>query len=221
MRINCLHWNLAIFALLAVAGRAFASEPCAPFAGGKVDADVLATMRTAGQEGRLYHVVPGHSRVGFCVRHFPLQEFRAEFTQLVGGLALPPDNREHGQALLLIHTSSMESSNPALAPLVHSYQFIDTKRFPEILFIGRAFQWVTGQHAHLYGDITLHGITRPVVFDIDFSVSDHPDGDLPGHIHIRGTGQINRTHFDMRSYRLLVSETVRLCLDVELLPWGQ
>lgn len=205
--------------MLVVASMSLAAEPCRPFLERNVDANILHTMQAAAREGRLLRVVPGKSRVGFCVRHFPLQEFRGEFTQLVGGLALPPDNNSHGQALLLIHTESMVPSNPSLAPLVHGYQFMDTERFPEILFTGHTFQWVDTHHAHIFGDITIHGMTRPVVFDIDVDVADAV-GNRPGRIRLNGKGQINRARFGMHGYRFLVSETVRLCLDVELVRWG-
>jgi polyisoprenoid-binding protein YceI len=212
-------------ALLTVACNAVASEPCAPFEGGRVDAKILKVMRDAAYEGRLYRVVPGASRVGFCIRHFPFQELRGEFTNIVGGLALPTDIDEHGQALLLIHTSTMESSNPDLTPLVQSHEFMDTKRYPEILFVGRAFEWLGPQHGYIYGDMTLHGKTQPVVFNISVDVFDDPDDpsyfddDRPARIHLSGTSQVNRLEFDMRAHQFTISQTVRLCLSVDLVPW--
>jgi polyisoprenoid-binding protein YceI len=203
--------------LLTVACSAVASEPCAPFEGGRVDAKILKAMRDAAQEGRMYRVVPGVSRVGFCIRHFPFQEFRGEFTNIVGGLALPSNTSDHGHALLLIHTTSMVSSNMDLAPMVQSPLFMDTERYPEILFVGHAFQWVDPQHAHIAGDITLHGRTQPVIFEVYIDAPD--EHDHPGSIQLSGTSQVNRMKFDMRSHRFLVSETVRLCMSVELVPW--
>ena len=35
-----------------------------------------------------------------------------------------------------------------------------------------------------------------------------------------GKGQVSRYQFDMRSHRFMISETVRLCLAVEMVPWG-
>ena len=186
----------------------------------EIHSTLLDTMRAAAREGRMYRVVPGQSRVGFCVRHFPFQELRGEFTNIVGGLALPPDIEEHGQALLLIHTSDMTTSNPDLLPLLRSHEFMDTDRYPEILFVGKSFEWHTHpQHGHIYGDLTLHGITQPVMFDIDLSVLNTDGQDRPTRIHLSGRSQVNRMKFDMRSYRLFVSQTVRLCLSVELVPW--
>jgi polyisoprenoid-binding protein YceI len=199
---------------------AVASEPCQPFEDGRVDAHLLEHMRSAASEGRLYRVVPGSSRVGFCVRHFPLQEFRGEFTDIVGGLVMPSATHQYGQALLLIHTTTMKVSNEELAPLVQSHKFMDTGRYPEILFIGHTFEWLSPLQGYISGDLTLRGKTQPVVFNVGIDVLEEGQDKLPGRIFLKGTGQVNRYQFDMRSHSLMVSETVRLCLGVEMVPWG-
>jgi polyisoprenoid-binding protein YceI len=215
---TCLSALLALAVAVAVA-----DEPCRPFEG-RVDARLLEVMRSAAHEGRLYRVVPSNSRVGFCIRHFPLQEFRGEFTNIVGGLVMPSTAHPYGQALLLIHTTALEVSNEELAPLVKGHKFMDTSRYPEILFIGRAFewlaQWLAPRQGYILGDLTLHGETQPIVFNVSIDVLEEGLGDLPDRIFLKGTGQVNRYQFDMRSYRFMVSETVRLCLAVEMMPWG-
>jgi len=209
-----------LVALIAVtAGIAGAGEPCTPFEGGRVEDRMLEVMRTAATEGRLYRVSRDNSKVGFCVRHFPLHEFRGEFTNLVGGLALPPERDQQGQALLLIHTSSMQASDSELMPLVMGEHFMDTENYPDILFVGRAFQWLTPQQAYIYGDLTLHGKTQQVVFNVTVDVLEPGEGDRPERIHLKGKSEVNRLNFDMRSHRVVVSERVRLCLSVELVLW--
>ena len=210
----CLSALLVLAVVTAVAG-----EPCQPFEDGRVDAQLLEVMRSAASEGRLYRVVPGNSRVGFCVQHFPLQEFRGEFTNIVGGLVMPSAAHQHGQALLLIHTTPLEVSDVELAPLVSGHKFMDTSRYPEILFIGRAFEWLAPLQGYILGDLTLHGKTQPIVFNISIDILEEGLGNLPDRIFLQGTGQVNRYQFDMRSYRFTVSETVRLCLAVEMVPW--
>ena len=214
----CLRACLAALLALAVAA-AVAGEPCRPFEGGRVDARLLEVMRSAAREGRMYRVVPGNSKVGFCIRHFPGQEFRGEFTNIVGGLVMPSMTHQYGQALLLIHTTDLEVSNEALAPLVKSHKFMDTSRYPEILFIGRAFEWLAPLQGNILGDLTLRGKTQPIVFDVSINVLEDGLGNLPDRIFLKGTGQVNRYQFDMRSYRFMVSETVRLCLAVEMVLW--
>jgi len=215
------HLQLCLSALLVlVMAAAVADEPCQPFEGGRVDARLLEVMRNAASEGRLYRIVPGKSRVGFCIRHFPRQEFRGEFTNIVGGLAMPSIAHTHGQALLLIHTSTLEVSNEELAPLVKGHEFMDTSRYPDILFVGRAFEWLAPLQGYIYGDLTLRGETQPIVFNIGIEILEEGLGNLPDRIFLKGKGQVNRYQFNMRSRRFTVSETVRLCLEAEMVPWG-
>ena len=202
-----------------VLNTAQAVEPCALFEGGRVDAGLLQLMRRAAGNGRLYRVDPDVSKVGFCVRHFPGQEFRGDFTNIVGGFVFPPVLGQHGQALLLIHTASLSSENVSLLPMVTGQQFMDTDRYPDILFVGHTAHWQTALQGHIHGDLTLRGITRPVTFDVHVQALEGVENERPDRILLEGRSQIERRNFDMNSYRFFVSETVRLCLAVELLPW--
>lgn len=210
---------LSALLILAVAA-AVAGEPCQSFEDGRVNPKLLEVMRSAASEGRLYRVDPDYSKVGFCVRHFPMQEFRGEFTNIVGGLVMPSAANKNGQALLLIHTSTMETSNEELMPMVIGHEFMDTSRYPEILFVGRAFEWLAPLHGYIYGDLTLRGETRPVKFSIGIDILEEGLGDMPDRIYLHGNGQVNRYQFSMRTRKFTVSETVRLCLEVEMVPWG-
>jgi polyisoprenoid-binding protein YceI len=153
------------------------------------------------------------------VRHFPFQEFRGEFRNIVGGLALPPDPGQYGHALLLIHSASLISENSDLVPLVIGHSFIDAERYPEILFVGRRFVWLNDRQARIYGELTLRGRTQPVVFNVDVERTGDETSAVDRRIRVRGTTLVNRFQFDMSSYRYFVSEQVKLCLAVELVPW--
>jgi polyisoprenoid-binding protein YceI len=214
---KCLSTLLLLTSLTVIAA---VEQPCQPFEGGRVDARLLEAMRRAASEGRLYRVDPEESKVGFCVRHFPQQELRGEFTNIVGGLVMPSLTHQYGQALLLIHTTPMKASNQSLAPLIMSHEFMDTGRHPEILFTGRAFEWLGPLQGYIYGDLTLRGITQPMVFRVSIEILEEGLGGLPDRIWLQGNGQVSRYQFNMRSHRIMISETVELCLDVELVPWG-
>ena len=205
--------------LCLLANASVANEPCKPFEGGRVDAELIAAMRKAAHEGRMYRVDADTSSVGFCVRHFPFQEFRGEFRNIVGGLALPPDPAQYGHALLLIYSSSLVSESSDLVPIVIGHSFIDAEHYPEILFVGRRLVWLADRQARIYGELTLRGKTRPVIFNVEIERDTEETPEADRRIRLRGTTQVNRMHFDMDSYQFFVSDTVRLCLAVELVPW--
>ena len=100
-----------------------------------------------------------------------------------------------------------------------AHEFMDTDHYPEILFVGRAFEWLAPLQGYIYGDLTLRGITQPVVFNVGIDVLEEGLGDQPDRIFLQGTGQVSRYQFDMHHHRFTIGETVRLCLDVEMAPW--
>lgn len=219
MQKSLARWPMAAVLLCLLANTAAAVEPCAPFEGGRVEAGLIEAMRKAAREGRMYRIDADTSSVGFCVRHFPFQEFRGEFRSLVGGLALPPDPAQYGHALLLIHSASLVSQSSDLVPMVIGHSFIDAERYPEILFVGRRFVWLGDRQARIYGELTLRGRTRPVIFNVDIEQDTASVPESERRIRMRGTTQVNRIQFDMDSYRYFVSDQVKLCLAVELVPW--
>jgi polyisoprenoid-binding protein YceI len=206
---------LVVIVLLLGCGTAAADPPCAAFEG-TVNPKLIQVMRNAARDGRLFQVVPGASKVGFCVNWLFGPEFRAETANIVGGLALPPAPRQYGEALLLIRTSGLTANDDVLLKLARGPDFMDTERYPNILFIGRAFQWIAPLQGYIYGDLTLHGHTQPVVFDIRIEVLETGMGDLPARIRLTGTSQVSRRRFGMDRHRFLVYDTVNLCLSVEL-----
>lgn len=210
---------MTAFLLCVMANASTAIEPCTPFENGRVEAGLIAAMRQAAREGRMYRVDADNSSVGFCVKHFPFQEFRGEFRNIVGGLALPPDPGQYGHALLLIHSASLVSENSDLVPLVIGHSFIDAEQYPEILFVGRRFVWMDDRQARIYGELSLHGKTRPVIFNVEIERDIDETSDSERRIRLRGTTQVNRIQFDMDSYQFFVSDSVRLCLNAELVPW--
>ena len=134
-----------------------------------------------------------------------------------GGLVFPPVTAQQGQALLLVHTASLESEDSALLPLVTGHDFMDTGSYPDILFVGHTAHWQSFTQGHIHGDLTLHGVTQPVIFEL--AIHPQGEGERPDRILLKGRSQVNRMDFDMNSYRYFVSETVRLCMSVELVPW--
>ena len=219
--IKLLLLFVQVVVTLTFSGSAIAAQPCNIFEDGKVDARHLSIMRAAANDGRLYRVDPDRSSVGFSVRHFPFQEFRGVFTHLAGGLAIPPDHAQDGQALLLIHTTSLESEDADMLPMVLGRDFIDTERFPEILFVGHAVHLRNAQQGHVHGELTLHGVTRPIMFEVSLKMFDNGQRNRPERIVMNGKGEINRFEYDMNSYRYIVSESVRLWLSAEMVQWGR
>ena len=218
-------YRLALAGLLfSTGGMAVAVEPisetdgevdlCEPFLDGKVDASLLATMLSAAEDGHLYRIQKSSSRMGFCV-HSQLSEIEGEFKDFKGGLALQPVVNGKGQAMVVINTASVDVKGRLIENLIKGENFFDVKNNPEILFVSKGFEWTSPSSAQLKGDLTLRGITHPVVFDVTLTALDGTQASNAEKILVKATTEIDRTDYGMKALSSMVDDTVTLCMSVE------
>ena len=193
---------------------AVADKFCTPFLNGKVEQSVLDSMLHAAKKGYLYRVQPATSVVKFCIDS-KLSHVEGRFKDFEGGIAMQPGAEKRGQALLSIDVDSLSTSNPLVEKVIKSGTFIDVGRYPEILFVSTGFEWLIGTAGIVRGNLTLHGVTRPVMFNVKLSdIKGNKIGNSDS-ILIKMTVPISRADFGMTKRRLLVSDSVKLCMSVQ------
>ncbi len=207
---------LAMFLLQGSAALVAAEEEdlCEPFLNSKVDASLMASMLTAAENGQLYRINQESSQVGFCVDS-QLSRVEGSFRDFRGGLALDSGTSSDGQAMVVIRTDSVDTDATLIKQLLKGDSFFDVENNPEILFVSTGFEWTSATTAKLEGDITLRGVTRPVVFDVTLTEITQASKDADKKILVKATTILNRTDFGMTSLTSLVSDNVRLCMSVE------
>jgi polyisoprenoid-binding protein YceI len=199
-----------------VAGMALAEEPelCESFMDGRVDESLLAGMLSAAEDGHLFRIKPGSSQVGFCVDS-KLRSIEGNFSDFQGGMALGAGKQNNGQTLVLIRADSLDTQGTLVRSLLKSENFFDVERYPDVLFISNQFHWTGPQTAILKGDLTLRGITRPIIFDVTVTSLDNRTTGQAGTLEIKATATINRADFGMDSLDSIVDGDVQLCMTVK------
>ena len=163
-----------------------------------------------------YTIDPSHSRVGFAVKHMGIATVRGNFATFEGKLEIGP-NGAHASGTA--ETASINTGEPQRDAHLRSPDFFDAEVNPQISFSSNEITAVDDETYRITGDLTMHGITRPVTlhaeiqgFDID------PWGQERVGLEI--SGQINRGDWDMKfnqalgSGNMLVSDKVKLALDI-------
>lgn len=211
-----LGWLLLSAGLQGLAGE---EEPCAAFLNGKVDLSRVEAMRAAAKGGHLYRIQPDTSRVGFCVN----SEFamvKAEFKDFQGGLTLWPDHPgDKEQAMVLVKTSSLDTGGSMIEYLLKSDRFFDVENYPEILFVSTGFSWTSETTGTLKGDLTLHGVTRPVIFNVILLPVKNQDDKDAGKVLVKAGTTIRRSDFGMDTLSRVVNDNVELCMSVEAIRY--
>lgn len=187
---------------------------CEPFKHGKVSQSRLQSMLVEAQHGNLFRIQPESSKVGFCVNS-DLKRVRAEFREVKGGLALWPRGRPiNEQALVSIQVGSLTADDWIVEQLIKSEHFFSAEQYPEILFVSTAVHWFSETHAELRGELTMHGVTKPVSLEV--SLTGIPDDqEQIEKILIKAGAKIRRSDFGMDALSSLIDDEVELCMMVE------
>jgi len=200
--------------LVALTGQAGEGDLCAPFKDGKVDDSVLETMLKAAEVGRLYRIDASSSKVGFCVNS-QFRRVEGDFKQFQGGMTLSKDGAGKAQTLVAIKADSLDTDGALIESMIKSERFFDVENYPDILFVSTGFEWTGSTTARLMGNLTLHGVTKPVTFSVTLTdIKDKSAGE-GGRILVKATTKVSRAEFGMDPLSSLVDDKVQLCMSVE------
>ena len=219
-KIKLSRFLVALLLASATAVTAQQQLPCAPFRDGRVDPKLVAIMLSAAEHGHLYRVDPAHSRIGFCVdSHF--MHIEGYFREFQGGMALHPDEEAAEQMMVLVYTDSLATSPAFVENMLKGESFFNTPRHPDILFFSTDFHWDTPTRARITGQLTLHGVTRPVDFSVALATPREVVAAGSERVRLDAFTTIRRSDFGMDALRLIVDDTVQLCLSIEAAPYRQ
>ena len=112
-----------------------------------------------------YTIDPGHSDVAFTVRHLMVSKVRGHFTRFQGELALAPDPLA-SSVTATIELASIDTNNPQRDDDLRSANFFETDTYPTMTFRSAGIRH--GEDGFdVDGELTLHGVTRPVTLALD------------------------------------------------------
>ncbi len=165
-----------------------------------------------------YDIDAGHSYVGFAVKHFGLSSVKGEFQKFAGTVTIDGDPTRSSVSVT-IDAASFHSRDEQRDGHVRSADFLDVDNFPELIFTSTGVRR-DGDDWVVTGDLTVHGITRPVELSTGFegAVVD-PYG--MERIAFSAATEIDRTDFGLtwnqalETGGLVVGRKVRVNLEVE------
>jgi polyisoprenoid-binding protein YceI len=123
----------------------------------------------------LYNVDPDHTHPSFEVDHFGgLSTWRGNFKKTTGRIELDPAAGA-GTVDITIDASSIDLAHDKLNEHVASAEILDVAKYPTAVYRGTLSGFVNGKPTKVTGNLTLHGVTKPVALSIDsFKCMPHP-----------------------------------------------
>ena len=131
---------------------------------GLVFAGVLALPLAGGPGARAHHLDAENTHLSFDIERLGLRWFTADFRDLSGDFALERNGRD-GSLTVVVRTASVDARSSYWNARLRSPQWLDTERFPEMVFRSTGIT-LAGAAATVAGELTLHGVTRPLVLSV-------------------------------------------------------
>ncbi|MGI9424618.1 MAG: YceI family protein [Hyphomicrobiaceae bacterium] len=110
-----------------------------------------------------YYTDQGHTEVRFGWNHAGVSMQSGEFTKVSGKLVLDPDNVENSKLNVEIDAASVSTGFGPLDDHLRSKDFLEVETYPKITFVSTAVKKTGDKTADVTGDLTIHGVTKPVV----------------------------------------------------------
>jgi polyisoprenoid-binding protein YceI len=122
---------------------------------------------TTTQTAKTYSIDPAHTTAEFVVRHLMITKVRGRFTSITGTIVVPEDTGLPTSVDVTIDAASIDTHEPQRDAHLKSADFLEAETYATITFKSTGVDG-TGDAFKVRGDLTIHGVTRPVVLDTTF-----------------------------------------------------
>jgi len=160
-----------------------------------------------------------HSQIGFSVRHMMVSKTRGKFTKWNGTLEFDAARPENTKVAVEIDAASIDTNEPQRDAHLRSPDFFDVEKFPTLTFKSTKIERA-GDDFRVTGDLTIHGVTKPVVLDAEFG------GQVTDPYGNTRVGFAAKTAIDRKDYGLVwnmlleaggfaVADKIEITLEIE------
>lgn len=169
-----------------------------------------------------WEIDSAHSSAQFAVRHMMVATVRGQFGKLTGRVRWDPAKPSEARVEAQVEVASIDTREPKRDAHLRSPDFFDAEKYPTMTFRSTSVTPAGPGRFKLAGELTIRGVTRPVVFDVEGP--GEPVKGMGGELRTgaTATAKINRKDFGITWNRVLdaggvaVGEEVSITVDVAL-----
>lgn len=183
-------------------------------------AALLATTAPAALAQDSWTIDNSHTHILFSVNHFGMSTIHGEFVDFTGNLTVDRDAPENSAVEIVIDAASIDTGWPDRDAHFSSADFFEVETHPEITFVSTGVTMTGENTMDLAGDLTIKGITQPVVLSATLNgvMDDHPliDGTQPL-AGFSATTTVLRSDFGMDMFTPFVADEVVIEIEMEVI----
>jgi len=130
-------------------------------------ATLLAAALPAQAEEYVIDTQGAHAAVQFRIKHLGYSWLLGRFNDFNGHFSYDEKNPAASKVDVTIKTASIDSNHAERDKHLRSKDFLDTAKFDTARFVSTAYEPRADGKATLKGNLTLHGVTRPVSIEVE------------------------------------------------------
>jgi polyisoprenoid-binding protein YceI len=155
-----------------------------------------------------------HASLTVKIVHMGISHYTLRFNGLDGGFTYDPANWQATKVTFTVDPKSVDTNDPAFNKQIEGY--FDVDKYPTISFTSTGVQGQDGKGT-VTGDLTFHGVTKPVTLDVTFAGAGHGVSPIGTRLGFSGQTQIKRSDFGLNSMILnqFTSDDVDVIFEVE------
>jgi polyisoprenoid-binding protein YceI len=177
----------------------------------------LAFSAAAAAQAGTWQIDPNHTAAQFAVKHLAVSTVRGAFMKVSGSAQYDPADPTKDTVDITIDANSVDTRVQMRDNDLRSPNFLDVQKFPTITFKSKQTKSVGGGKLQMVGDLTIHGVTKEVVLDVDGPSSPIKDPWGNQRIGASATTKINRKDFGVNGLPAVVGDDINITIDTELI----
>ncbi len=184
---------------------------------------IIALTLPAFAFATTWTIDPDHSNVGFKVKHLMVSNVKGSFDKHTGTVEINDKDITNSKVEVSIDTNSINTNVQKRDEHLRSADFFDVAKYPTMTFKSKKVDKAGEDKLKVTGDLTLHGVTKEVVLDVEGPSKESKD---PwGNIRkgATATAKINRKDFGLvwnaalETGGVAVGEEITITLEIEMI----
>ena len=169
-----------------------------------------------------WEIDPAHTAAGFSVKHLMISTVRGQFKGITGTINWDDQDLSKSTVDVSIDAKTVDTSEPQRDKDLRSDRFFDTEKFPTITFKSTKVEQVSAGRLKVAGNLTIHGITKPVVLDVEGPSAQIKDPWGMTRVAINATTRVNRQDYGVKwnanidGGGVVVGDDVNITIDLEM-----
>jgi polyisoprenoid-binding protein YceI len=184
---------------------------------------IIALSLPALATATTWNIDPDHSNIGFKVRHLMISNVKGHFEKHTGVVDINDKDITKSKVEVSIDTASINTNVQKRDEHLRSADFFDVAKYPTMTFVSKKVAKAGKDKLKVTGDLTLHGITKQVVLDVESPTRESKDPMGVIRSGASASTKINRKDFGLvwnkalETGGVVVGEEVTISLEIEMI----